>query len=486
MNNSKASKNVGVFNRFLWFVAGVDIETLAMCPFDHKKYEAIGMTILMTSLVGFASGSSAAWYFTADGLWTLIFGVFWSILIFSIDRSLVVTLKKDPYKNNIHSYIVPLISRGVMAVLVAGIMSIPLELLVFNGFIQNDLESYKSDLKRQQHDDSFDIQQASEYATQSQALGETLAQNGKSIGEIRDRLNGKSSERQSERNKMNSPNTMAYTSASSSVQNLHRQLNVLNTLPVQDERRKQIPELQNKIKNYQHVLATERNAWNQKVSARIAELDQEIATIESSLKVAESAYEKTNQEMIRVDSTARSYQTRAEVSLGRTENSLNNGNNFTLYYSVLQHALSKKHTVMHEVTGSDGKKKTIEEEEYVNKDFIILLWLIRALFFVIEILPTVVKIASNPGSYECRVFHEEQEMKKYLQSQEYKDYCHEMFHGSHRLEQEIQHERQEAEKAVQKRIIQSIIDAQETVAQDCIDNWEKIEKAKLRRQSIAV
>ena len=168
MSNSIKTKDVSVFTRFLWFVAGADIEILSLCPLDYKKYEAIGMTILMTSLVGFAAGSSAAWYFSEDLLWTVGFGLFWALLIFSIDRSLVVTLKKNPYKKSF--YILPLAFRGLLAMLVAGVMSIPLELLVFNGFIQNDIENYKSDLLKQQHQDSFDAQQAAIYGSKSKSF----------------------------------------------------------------------------------------------------------------------------------------------------------------------------------------------------------------------------------------------------------------------------------------------------------------------------
>lgn len=87
MTNSKTVREINFFTRFLWFVAGADVEMLSLCPLDYKKYEAIGMTILMTSLVGFAAGSSAAWYFTENAFWTFTFGLFWSLLIFSIDRS---------------------------------------------------------------------------------------------------------------------------------------------------------------------------------------------------------------------------------------------------------------------------------------------------------------------------------------------------------------------------------------------------------------
>lgn len=477
MSNSNTTREVSYFTRFLWFVAGADIEMLSLCPLDYKKYEAIGMTILMTALVGFAAGSSAAWYFTEDTLWTLVFGLFWSLLIFSIDRSLVVTLKKDPYKKSY--YVLPLVFRGFLAILVAGIMSIPLELLVFNGFIQNDIENYKSDLLKQQHQDSFDAQQAAEYDSKSKSLDQLLKSESNKKDDIITSINDKRSERQREVNMLNHPNTTTYNNAQASANGLQRQLNELYSLPNSDYRRNRIPGLRSQISHQRSVMASERNAWNSKVNARISELDNEIAQLSDALRVAKENIARTDKEKQRVDSTSVSYQARAEESLNKTDERFRNGNNFTLYYAVLAHAIYKTHKVTHERMGTDGKTYTYETEEFVNKDFMFLLWFIRAMFFVIELLPSIVKVVSKAGQYELRVYHQEEELKKYLHSQEYQDYCYKMLHGDNQLEMDLQAQRHDAEKKVQHDIIQAIINAEESVAKDSIDNWERLEKGKM-------
>ena len=450
---------------------------LSLCPLDYKKYEAIGMTILMTALVGFAAGSSAAWYFTEDALWTLVFGLFWSLLIFSIDRSLVVTLKKDPYKKSY--YVLPLVFRGFLAILVAGIMSIPLELLVFNGFIQNDIENYKSDLLKQQHQDSFDAQQAAEYDSKSKSLDQLLKSESNKKDDIITSINDKRSERQREVNMLNHPNTTTYNNAQASANGLQRQLNELYSLPNSDYRRNRIPSLRSQISHQRSVMASERNAWNSKVNTRISELDNEIAQLSDALRVAKENIARTDKEKQRVDSTSVSYQARAEESLNKTDERFRNGNNFTLYYAVLAHAIYKTHKVTHERMGTDGKTYTYETEEFVNKDFMFLLWFIRAMFFVIELLPSIVKVVSKAGQYELRVYHQEEELKKYLHSQEYQDYCYKMLHGDNQLEMDLQAQRHDAEKKVQHDIIQAIINAEESVAKDSIDNWERLEKGKM-------
>ena len=477
MNNSKTTRKVSYFTRFLWFVAGADVEMLSLCPLDYKKYEAIGMTILMTSLVGFAAGSSAAWYFTEDALWTLVFGLFWSLLIFSIDRSLVVTLKKDPYKKSY--YVLPLVFRGFLAILVAGIMSIPLELLVFNGFIQNDIENYKSDLLKQQHKDSFDAQQSAEYHSKSKSLNQLLKMESCKKDDIEMLINNKRSERQREVNMLNHPNTTTYNNAKANANGLQRQLNELYSLPNSDYRRNRIPGLRSQISHQRSVMASERNAWNSKVNARILELDNEIAQLSDALRVVKEKIAKTDREKQRVDSTSVSYQTRAEESLNKTDERFRNGNNFTLYYAVLAHAIYKTHKVTHERMGTDGKTYTYETEEFVNKDFMFLLWFIRAMFFVIELLPSIVKVVSKAGQYELRVYHQEEELKKYLHSQEYQDYCYKMLHGDNQLEMDLQAQRHDAEKKVQHDIIQAIMNAEESVAKESIDNWERLEKGKM-------
>lgn len=481
MSKLNTSKKVNVLTRFLWFVAGAETETLELCPHDHRKFEAIGMTILMTSLAGFAAGASAAWYFTENSLWSIAFGVFWAMLIFSIDRSLVVTFKKDPYKHSY--YVLPLLFRGVLAFLVAGIMSIPLELLVFNGFIQNDIENYKSDLLKQQNEDSFDAQQAAIFEGKSKDLEKSLEKEEDKLKRIDEKLGEKRAERQSLQNQLNRPDTPSYRDAQASVNSLQSRLNQLYNLPSDDYRRNNIPGIRSQIGSKRSAMAVEREKWNAMIHSEIDKVDSEITQLEKNKRVAEESKNNMVYEKNRVDSIKNSYREKGEISTQKTVSLINNGNNFTLYYGVLSHAIYKTHKVKVEKVGNDGKKYTYEEEEYVNKDFMFLLWFIRAMFFVIEMLPSIVKIASESGQYELRIFHQENELKEYLESQEYKDYCHDMLNSENQLRLELQQERIDAEKQVQQNIIKDIIAAEESVAQESIDEWEKKEKGKLRAQN---
>ena len=57
-----------------------------------------------------------------------------------------------------------------------------------------------------------------------------------------------------------------------------------------------------------------------------------------------------------------------------------------------------------------------------------------------------------------------------------------MLHGDHQLESDLQKQRHDAEMQVQQNIIHSIITAEESVAKNSIDNWEKAEKGKMQVQ----
>ena len=126
-----------------WWIAGCEVDLLKQddCRTDRQKYAAIGAVILMTSLIAFVAGFSAAWWFTQttaqpDGNVTLsaLFGVFWALFIFCVDRSLVITLRKCK-GDKWHKFIGPFVLRAILAVFIAGMISIPLELMVFKGAI---------------------------------------------------------------------------------------------------------------------------------------------------------------------------------------------------------------------------------------------------------------------------------------------------------------------------------------------------------------
>ena len=110
---------------------------------------------------------------------------------------------------------------------------------------------------------------------------------------------------------------------------------------------------------------------------------------------------------------------------------------------------------------------------------LLFLWLVRILFFIVEILPTVVKIVSPVGSYERMVAAEERNLIEYLNSDEYCD----MIKNIHRLalssQEELQQQQHDAEIDLKKSILDQIKGAQLEVAQLAIEKWKEQEKAKL-------
>ena len=109
---------------FFWLLSGAEINILKDCPTDYNRQAGIGFTIFMTTLLAFFSGSYAGYYFGESYVTSVVFGIIWASLIFSIDRSMVVTLKKDPTKKE-QNFWIPFLSRAVLAILIAFIISIP-------------------------------------------------------------------------------------------------------------------------------------------------------------------------------------------------------------------------------------------------------------------------------------------------------------------------------------------------------------------------
>jgi hypothetical protein len=128
---------------FLWLVAGSEISVLKKCPNDYNRHANIGLMIIITSLfagiTAFVAGSTFAKENVlingkvieqVNTLGVSIFAFIWAFLIFSLDRSMVNSIKKNPNETekSIWSYFAP---RLVLAIILSFFMSIPIEHIVF-------------------------------------------------------------------------------------------------------------------------------------------------------------------------------------------------------------------------------------------------------------------------------------------------------------------------------------------------------------------
>ncbi len=134
---------------FFLFCSGVDYATLDKCPTDRNKYMGIGATVFFTGVLAFFS-SGYALYTVFESYWAAIaFGLVWGLMIFNLDRYIVLSMKS--YGKWWRDWAVAL-PRMALAVLLALVISKPLEMKIFEKEIQAELVTMEQEVFKQQED----------------------------------------------------------------------------------------------------------------------------------------------------------------------------------------------------------------------------------------------------------------------------------------------------------------------------------------------
>lgn len=135
------TNNPGTIERFFWWCAGVDSEILRACPLtEHIKYSGIGGTVFFMSLLAALSGGYALFTVFASIPAAVFFGLLWGVIIFNLDRFIVSTIKKEGRFRRQFTLAIP---RLVLAVVLAIVITKPLELRIFRGEIEAVLAQRK-------------------------------------------------------------------------------------------------------------------------------------------------------------------------------------------------------------------------------------------------------------------------------------------------------------------------------------------------------
>ena len=135
--------------QFFLFCAGTDHTVLAQCPTDRNKYMGIGATIFFTGLLAFFS-SGYALYTVFESWWSATaFGLVWGLMIFNLDRYIVMSMKSNGKWWRDLGVALP---RVALAVLLALVISKPLEMKIFEKEIQSELVQMEQEVFKQQED----------------------------------------------------------------------------------------------------------------------------------------------------------------------------------------------------------------------------------------------------------------------------------------------------------------------------------------------
>lgn len=134
---------------FFLFCSGVEASVLGKCPTDRNKYAGIGATVFFTGVLAFCS-SGYALYTVFDSVWPAVgFGLVWGLMIFNLDRYIVMSMKSNGRWWRDFFVAFP---RLVMAVLLAVVISKPLELKIFEKEIRAEMVQMEQEVFKQQED----------------------------------------------------------------------------------------------------------------------------------------------------------------------------------------------------------------------------------------------------------------------------------------------------------------------------------------------
>ena len=160
---------------FLLFCAGVDRKLLEQAPTDEHKYIGIGATVLFTGLLAFFSGGYAMYTVFDNVFLAIIFGLIWGLMIFNLDRYIVLSMKSNGswFKDFMVAF-----PRLVLAIFLALVISKPLELKIFEKEIEAELVQMEQEVYKKQEDQVRDryALQIADYQTNIQQLKTEIAQ----------------------------------------------------------------------------------------------------------------------------------------------------------------------------------------------------------------------------------------------------------------------------------------------------------------------
>lgn len=140
---------VNFITKFFWTCSGASSLILKKCPSESNKYVGIGATVLFTGIFAAVSGAYAL-FTVFDSAWApVLFGLLWGSMIFNLDRYIVSSMKKE---GKAWAELKLAMPRLIMAIMLAIVISKPLELRIFQREIDEELVFMSQAMFKDQED----------------------------------------------------------------------------------------------------------------------------------------------------------------------------------------------------------------------------------------------------------------------------------------------------------------------------------------------
>ncbi|CAM3507598.1 hypothetical protein FSS13T_09720 [Flavobacterium saliperosum S13] len=137
-------KKIIMLKRFFILCSGADKDLIYSCSNgEQNKYAGIGATVFFTAVMAFIA-SGYALFTVFDSVYpALLFGVVWGLLIFNLDRFIVSTIRK---RDNFWGELIQASPRIILAMIIAVVISKPLEIKIFEKEINTVLLKEKNEM----------------------------------------------------------------------------------------------------------------------------------------------------------------------------------------------------------------------------------------------------------------------------------------------------------------------------------------------------
>ena len=124
--------------------SGVDSDIINGCSNgEQNKYAGIGATVFFTAVMAFIAASYALFTVFDNVFIAVAFGLVWGFLIFNLDRFIVSTIKK---RDNFLDEFIQASPRIILAIIIAIVISKPLEIKIFEKEINTVLLKEKNEM----------------------------------------------------------------------------------------------------------------------------------------------------------------------------------------------------------------------------------------------------------------------------------------------------------------------------------------------------
>lgn len=440
-------------NFFLWS-SGADLDIISQVPNSEKnKYLGIGGTIIFTALMACFAGGYA--FFTAfkNVPLAIMFGFFWGLLIYNLDRFIVSTFGSGDGKRTISKQeLYEASPRLVMAILLGFVISTPLEIKIFEKEIKVRVDRLKIEKKEEliSTDSTFFVNLknkrvelnaiSNNLQNYNEKKGELVENNVKFLNETKKELEADRADQNTMVQSLIARRNQARSSYYSAI---HDSLSDATI-----SYRKQT---WRGIENQLSIEVGKRNMLDQKIID--LQNNKQQALIEESNKINAEISSLTNQRDLLVKDIAEL----EKMALAKNENYGNIGNDY------------------------DGFAAHLEALDAITEEKPILFyvkWLITFLFIFIEIAPILFKMMTERGPYDeihDRVRHEYKVRQLEIISNINQEVNTAVKIHTDKYEQKLN-----AELVANREILIEVTKAQQEIAAVAIEKWKEEQKLAVK------